>query len=230
MCGRFVGYRRKEELLDLFPIDQCEIEVTANYNIAPTQEILAIVRQDGQNHLRHFHWGLVPFWAKDTSIGARMINARAETVHSKPSFRTAFKKRRCLIISDGFYEWQGEKGNKQPYFLTIPDEQPFAFAGLWETWDDRGKQKHAYHSCTIITTAASETMRPIHHRMPVILKPAVYDQWLDSDFQDAKVLKQIITDEIITDLVNHPVSKQVNRVANNAAGNIKPLKQMDLDL
>jgi len=230
MCGRFVGYRRKEELLDLFPIDQCDAEVTASYNIAPTQEILAIVRQDGQNHLKHFHWGLVPFWAKDTSIGARMINARAETVHSKPSFRTAFKKRRCLIISDGFYEWQGQKGNKQPYYLTISGEQPFAFAGLWETWDNKGKQKPAHRSCTIITTAASEAMRPIHHRMPVILKPEVYDRWLDPDFQDADGLNQIISDQIITDLVKRPVSKQVNRVANNEATNIKPLTQLELKL
>jgi len=230
MCGRFVGYRRKEELLDLFPIDQCDVEVTASYNIAPSQEILAIARHDGQNHLKHFHWGLVPFWAKDTSIGARMINARAETVNAKPSFRNAFKKRRCLIIADGFFEWQGEKGKKQPYYLTIPEEQPFAFAGLWEIWDNHGEQKPAYLSCTIITTAASEAMRPIHHRMPVILKPEVYDQWLDPDFQDADVLKQIITDQIITDLVNRPVSKQVNRAVNNEATNIKPLKQMNLDL
>jgi len=230
MCGRFVGYRGKEELLDLFPIDQCEVAVSASYNIAPSQKILAIVRQDGQNHLRHFHWGLVPFWAKDTSIGARMINARAETVQSKPSFRTAFKKRRCLIISDGFYEWQGEKGNKQPYFLTLADEQPFVFAGLWESWDDRGKQEPAYRSCTIITTAASEAMRPIHHRMPVILKPEAYDPWLDPNFQDAEALKQIITDQIVTDLVNRPVSKQVNRVANDAATNIRPLEQMELKL
>ncbi len=230
MCGRFVGYRRKEELLDLFPVDQCEVEVTASYNIAPSQEILAIVRQEGQNHLKHFHWGLVPFWAKDTSIGARMINARAETVHTKPSFRTAFKKRRCLIVSDGFYEWQGEKAKKQPYYLTIPSEKAFAFAGIWETWDNRGKEPRAYRSCAIITTAASEAMRSIHHRMPVILNPDVYDQWLDPDLQDAGVLKQIITDRIISDLVNRPVSKQVNRVANNQATNLKPLKQMELKL
>ncbi len=230
MCGRFVGYRRKEELLDLFPIDQCEVEVTASYNIAPSQKILAIVSKGGQNYLQHFHWGLVPFWAKDTSIGARMINARAETAHSKPSFRTAFKKRRCLIISDGFYEWQGKKGKKQPYYLTIADQQPFAFAGLWESWDNHGKESPVYQSCAIITTAASESMRPIHHRMPVILKPEAYDQWLDPDFQDVEVLKQIIADQVITDLVNRPVSKQVNRVANNEAANIEPLKQMELDL
>jgi len=110
MCGRFVGYRRREELLDLFPIDRCEVEVTASYNIAPTQEILAIVRQEGQNHLKHFHWGLVPFWAKDRKIGNRLINARAETVAEKPSFRSAFAKRRCLIVADGFYEWKKLNG------------------------------------------------------------------------------------------------------------------------
>ena len=230
MCGRFVGYRRKEELMDLFPIDHCEVEVTASYNIAPSQEILAIVRQDGHNHLRQFHWGLVPFWAQDTSRGARMINARAESVDTKPSFRTAFKKRRCLIISDGFYEWQGEKGRKQPYYLTTSEEKPFAFAGIWEAWDNRGKQSEIYRSCAILTTSASDAMRPIHHRMPVILKPEAYDRWLDPDFQDTNALKQTIADQIITELVNRPVSKRVNHAAHNQASNIKPLKQMELKL
>jgi putative SOS response-associated peptidase YedK len=230
MCGRFVGYRGKEELMDLFPIDQCDAEVSASYNIAPSQEILAIVKQDGRNHLQRFHWGLVPFWAKDISIGARMINARAESVDSKPSFRTAFKKRRCLILSDGFYEWQGEKGHKQPYFLTIPEEKPFAFAGIWETWDNRGQQSEGYRSCAIITTAASDAMRPIHHRMPVILKPEIYGPWLDPDFQDVDELKDIITDRIITELIARPVSKQVNTATNNQPTNIRPLKQMELKI
>lgn len=168
MCGRFVGFRRVEELMKHYPIDVTTVEVTENFNVAPTQEVLAIVRHDNQNHLEKLNWGLVPFWANDKRIGGRMINARSETAANKPSFRTAFKKRRCMILADGFYEWKGKKGHKQPMFLTLPNGNPFAFAGLWETWDNKGKEP-AYRSCTILTREASESVRPIHHRMPVIL-------------------------------------------------------------
>ena len=137
MCGRFVGFRRIEELMDFFPIDMANVAATENFNVAPTQEILAIVRHEGQNHLEKLNWGLVPFWSKDTSIGSKMINARSETAATKPSFRTALKKRRCLILADGFYEWTGKSGHKQPMFLTLPDGSPFAFAGLWEIWDNQ---------------------------------------------------------------------------------------------
>jgi putative SOS response-associated peptidase YedK len=230
MCGRFVGYRSKEELLDLFPIDACKATVKGNYNIAPSQEILAIVRQENKNYLETFHWGLVPFWAKDISIGNRLINARAETVHTKPSFRNAFKKRRCLILSDGFYEWAGDAGKKQPYYLTIPGEGPFVFAGLWERWDDRGNQSPEYRSCTIITTVASKATRHIHHRMPVILKSQAYEQWLDPQFQDIEGLQEILQHMTVTELTSRPVSTQVNAVRNNDPSNIKPLKQMELAL
>jgi len=230
MCGRFVGYRSKEELLDLFPIDECRTEVKGSYNIAPSQEILAIVRQENKNYLDKFHWGLVPFWAKDISIGNRMINARAETVHTKPSFRNAFKQKRCLILSDGFYEWSGDAGSKQPYFMTIMGEKPFAFAGLWESWNDRGKESPEYRSCAIITMAATDAMRHIHHRMPVILKPEVYEQWLDPKFQDTQGLREILNSMNITEICSRPVSRQVNAVQNNEPSNIKPLKQMELEL
>ncbi len=179
MCGRYVGYRNLEELLEHFPIDETACEATASYNIAPTQEVLAIVSREGENWLDKFHWGLVPFWAKDVSVGNKLINARSETIDKKPSFRVAFKKRRCLIPADGFYEWQGEKGNKQPIYLSLPGQEPFAFAGLWERWTPKEADSEEYRSCTIITTAASESVKPIHHRMPVILKPEKYDQWLD---------------------------------------------------
>jgi putative SOS response-associated peptidase YedK len=128
--------------------------------------------------LEKLHWGLVPHWAKDISTGYKMINARVETVSSKPSFRDAFKKRRCLILADGFYEWKGEKGQKQPFFITLPDEKPFAFAGLWETWRDKDKQEDSYRSCTIITREASESLKDIHDRMPSVLNPDSYDAWL----------------------------------------------------
>ena len=217
MCGRFVGFRKIEELIEYFPMDDANVEVVANFNVAPSQEILAIIRHDKQNHLEKLHWGLVPFWANDTTIGNRMINARSETVATKPSFRTAFKKRRCLIIADGFYEWKGKKGQKHPLFLTLPNGNPFAFAGLWEVWDNKGKEP-PHRSCTILT---SESVMPIHHRMPVILKPDAYDFWLSPDNQDVESLQKIIQNQIYTELTSTPVSKQVNSVKNRP-DNIQP--------
>lgn len=143
MCGRFVGVKKLEELQSHFRIDRLEAKISPNYNVAPSQMIPAIVQQDDQNVLQTFRWGLVPFWAKDPSIGNRIINARAETVDSKPAFRNAFKKRRCLIPAAGFYEWKGPKGSKQPMYITLPDEQPLGFAGLRELRDDRGKAAEA---------------------------------------------------------------------------------------
>ena len=224
MCGRFVGYRNLDELKEIFPIDRSACEVTANYNVAPSQEILAIFNQQGENWLDKFHWGLVPFWAKDTAIGNRMINARAETVAEKPSFKNAFKKRRCLIIADGFYEWKGPKGQKQPMLITLPDKKPFAFAGLWETWDKKDPQT-PYRSCTIITTEASLSVRDIHHRMPVILKPEVYSHWLNPGNQDIADLTKILEEESLTELISYPVTKQVNSARHNDASIIEPIAE-----
>ncbi|WP_372677225.1 SOS response-associated peptidase [Desulfosarcina sp.] len=224
MCGRFVGFRSVEELIEHFPIHVANVEPTPSYNIAPTQEILAVVRHDAQNHLEKLHWGLVPFWAKDTSNGSRMINARSETVAAKPSFRTAFKWRRCLILADGFYEWKGEKGHKQPMFLTLPDGRPFAFAGLWEAWDNRGKEPTAYRSCTILTREASVSVMPIHNRMPVILKPEGFEMWLSRGNQDVRSLQDIIQNKAYTELKSVPVSKQVNSAKVNRPGNLRPLE------
>jgi len=229
MCGRFVGFRKLEELEKYFPIDKSVVEAAANYNITPSQKILAMVRRDQKNVLDLFHWGLVPFWAKDISMGNRLINARAETVASKPSFRTAFKKQRCLILADGFYEWKGVKGKKEPFFLTLPDKKPFAFAGLWETWNDKGKIDQSYLSCTIITKPASESVLPVHHRMPAIVSPEKYAAWLDPDNQDAGKLEDILENWTIRDLINQPVSKQVNNARTNDASNIKPLRQTEID-
>ena len=223
MCGSFVGFRSLEELKENFPIDKAACEVTANYNVAPSQEVLAIVRQAGENWLDRFHWGLVPFWAKDITIGNRMINARSETISEKPSFRNAFKKRRCLILADGFYEWKGEKGRKQPMFITLPDGRPFAFAGLWETWNPKSDSESLYKSCTIITTQASESFSEIHHRMPVILKSKIYEPWLDPHNDNLDELKNILQYETIQELVSHPVSKQVNSARHNDPTCIEPI-------
>ena len=224
MCGRFVGYRKLDELQEFFPIDRANCDVTANFNVAPTQEILAIYNHQGENWLDKFHWGLVPFWAKDPSIGNRMINARAETVAEKPSFKNAFRKRRCLIIADGFYEWKGPKGQKQPMLITLPDKKPFAFAGLWETWRKNDRQT-PYRSCTIITTEASESIRDIHHRMPAILKPEVYSLWLNPAHQDIANLKKILQEERLTRLISYPVTKQVNSTRNNDSSLIEPFNE-----
>jgi putative SOS response-associated peptidase YedK len=224
MCGRFVGFRKLEELIKHFPIDVANVRITSSFNVAPTQEILAVARHEGKNLLEKYHWGLVPFWAKDTSIGSRMINARSETLTTKPSFRTAFKWRRCLILADGFYEWKEEKGHKQPMFLTLPDGRPFAFAGLWEIWDDRGKEPTPYRSCTILTREASASVMPIHHRMPVILKPDAYSPWLSRANQDVRQLQDIIRNRVHTELNSVPVSKQVNSPKVNTPGNLKPIE------
>ena len=223
MCGRFVGYRKLEELKEFFPIDRSACEVAANYNVAPSQEVLAIFNHQGENWLDKLHWGLVPFWAKDPSIGNRMINARFETLAEKPAFKNAFKKRRCLIIADGFYEWKGSKGQKQPMFITMWDKKPMAFAGLWESWARQDQQNAPYRSCTIITVAACEALRDIHHRMPAILKAGLYGQWLDPQNQDTDRLKEILQNGLITELVSHPVSKQVNSTRNNDPSCIEPV-------
>ena len=223
MCGRFVQYNLLQVIQQTFNIDAVSFEVIPNYNVAPTQEILAAVRHDNEIKLEKLHWGLVPFWAKDISIGSGMINARAETVASKPSFRNAFKKRRCLIPANGFYEWKGDKGNKQPYYVFIPSGEPFAFAGLWETWTDKESgEESVYKSCAIITTSASGAIREIHHRMPVILDPKFHEKWLSAQVQDPKKLEIILQKGLIHDMKYYPVSKLVNSVKNNDPNCIKP--------
>lgn len=228
MCGRFVGFRKLEEIRQYFPIDDACCEVSANFNVAPSQKILAIARIDGANVLGQYHWGLVPAWAKDRSMGQKMINARSETVAEKPSFRDAFKKRRCLIPADGFYEWVKIKGQKQPMFITRPDGQPFVFAGLWERWQERKGVEEIYYSCTIITRAAEGPMAKIHHRMPVILAKGAFTSWLDERNQDKAGLLSLMQTHAVTDLVARPVSRQVNTVANNGPSNIQPI-QMEFD-
>jgi putative SOS response-associated peptidase YedK len=224
MCGRFVQNIPFETLQQNFNIRTSTHDIIPNYNVAPAQEILVIIKHDNENNLEQLHWGLVPFWAKDISIGSRMINARAETVSQKPSFRNAFKKRRCLIPADGFYEWKGKKGNKQPYYVASSSGEPFAFAGLWETWADKeSDEESVYKSCTIITTAASEGIREIHHRMPVILDTNFYEKWLNAEIQDPKGLEIILQDGLIHDMKYYPVSTFVNSVKNNDPNCIKPI-------
>ena len=229
MCGRFVGYQSLEDLRAYFPIDHTACEAVANYNIAPTQKILAIAIQGNAHVLDQYHWGLVPSWAKDVSIGRRMINARSETVAEKPSFRSAFRKRRCLIPADGFYEWIDHKGNRQPVYLTLPEQRPFGFAGLWEQWQNPQQPDMPYRSCTILTAPATGTMRTIHHRMPLIVQPQSYEQWLGPAAIDANQLAAMVAANPAATCTATAVSSKVNSVRHNAATNIAPHRQLKLD-
>lgn len=222
MCGRFVRHSSLELIEKTFNVDRPAFEVTQCYNIAPTQAVLAVVR-NGHAGLVQLHWGLVPFFAKDASGAARMINARSETLATKPSFRNAFRKRRCLIVADGFYEWTGPKGQKQAWYISLPSDGPFGFAGLWEVWraDDR---KTEVRSCTIITADASPGLRDIHNRMPVILRAGAYDAWLDPANQNAERLRQILQNDSHVEFERTAVSSRVNYVGNSDASCIEPLQ------
>ena len=226
MCGRFARYSLSRELERYFHAHPPSFELQPNYNVAPTQEIPVIVIHEDERHIKKRHWGLVPFWAKDISIGSRMINARVETVTSKPAFRAALKQRRCLIPADGFYEWLGKSGSKQPYYFHLPSGEPFAFAGLYEVWEDKEAPPEAgpYKSCTIITTEASDSVKDIHNRMPLILKPEAYDEWLDPNNKESTKIEQILKRGSVKDLKCYPVSKLVNQVGNNKKECMEPLK------
>ena len=215
MCGRFVIFRDFEQIELFFPIDTTAVELRPNYNIAPTHEIPAIVNHGGNNEMVLFHWGLIPFWAKDRSIGYRMINARSETVATKPAFRNAFKARRCLILADGFYEWKKIKGKKQPMLITLSDGSPLAFAGIWETWQPKESELGPIKSCAILTTAACDVLAEIHHRMPVILHKDAWQAWLDPENKDVNGLQRLMAENTLTEFTFHPVSTQVNSVRNN---------------
>jgi len=223
MCGRYALYRDIEQLKTRFPIDRVESETTPSYNVAPNQKVSVIIYREESNILNKMHWGLVPFWAKDTKIGSKMINARLETVATKPAFRDAFKKRRCLIPADGFYEWYGAKGQKQPVFITLPDKKPFVFAGLWEAWQDKAEPGNVYLSCTIITREAAGGLEQIHHRMPVVLAPKAYDAWMGPGKDEVESLLNILSWGSVADFSFYPVSKHVNSVQNNEPGNIEPV-------
>ena len=222
MCGRFVGYRNLDELKMFFPIDKAACEVTSNFNVAPSQEILTIFKQDGKNWLDKFHWGLVPFWTKDPSIGNRMINARAETVHRKPAYRGAFKYRRCLIPASGFYEWDKLGGSRQPYYISRSDGRPLALAGLWEARADC-QSGEVLESCTILTTSANQTLGRIHDRMPVILEQDDCGLWLDHRVQRTEELTGLFRPAAEEILQMTSVSTYVNKAGHEGAVCVAPV-------
>lgn len=179
MCGRFVLITDLKNIQKKFDIQNISCEHRPNWNIMPNQSVLAVIHHNGVNQLVCFMWGLIPSWSKDPSIANKLINARAETVDKKPSFKDAFKRRRCLIVADGFYEWKKEDKNEIPLYFYLKSNQPFGFAGLYETWTSPDKKE--INTCVIITTAANELIKPVHDRMPVILSGEQEKVWLQSD-------------------------------------------------
>lgn len=209
MCGRFAFYSPSEAVAALFGVT-ASVEVEPRYNIAPTQFIAAIREDaDKERELVMLRWGLVPFWAEEPSIGNRMINARAETVAEKPSYRTAFRHRRCLVLADGFYEWRRMGDMKAPYFISLANGEPFTLAGLWESWNDK-ESGESLQTTTLITTDANEFMRPLHHRMPVIVQADAADEWLTGSDQES--LQHVL--ERTPSLQAWPVDRRVNNARN----------------
>ena len=212
MCGRFTLSQPINAIASAFNIAQIP-PLEPRYNIAPTQLIPSILSAPGgEKQLQMLRWGLIPSWAKDAKISAKLINARAETVSEKPSFKAAFKRRRCLIIADGFYEWQRQEKKKQPYYFRLQNAQLFAFAGLWEQW--KSPDEDIINSCTILTTEANDLLRPIHDRMPVILESKDYGLWLDSEAQQPQ-LQQLLRPYQADLMTSYTVSTKVNNPKNN---------------
>ena len=212
MCGRFTLIADLMELAQRFQFDANGLTVKSAYNVSPTQGVLTVVGGDTKQGT-FMRWGLIPYWAKDTSLGSRMINARAETVAEKPAFRDALRKKRCLILADGFYEWQRTRSAKRPMRAVMRSGEPFAFAGLWSTW--RGTKGNRISSCSIITTVANDLLRPIHDRMPVILPKGQEEFWLDISVEDSDALTSVLTPYPAPAMEMYEVSTLVNSTGND---------------
>jgi len=238
MCGRFVATSPPDQIAAYFGADVAVETLGENFNVAPTHDVYGVVAPKGGDadstpRLEAFHWGLIPSWAKDRKIAARMINARSETLAEKPAFKGLFKKQRLLVPMDGFYEWKaGTEGGpvtakgkpaKQPMFIHRTDDAPLAVAGLWSAWKDPEAEPHAdgrarwLHSATVVTTAANATMAPVHDRMPVLVPQSRWSEWLDPSNDDIESLVTLFDMSGDTSLRMHPVSTDVNRVSNNRA-------------
>jgi putative SOS response-associated peptidase YedK len=221
MCGRFALKAPPRTIQEHFHLPET-IDLPPRYNIAPSQNI-AVVRKLPQNEFRQLdmlRWGLIPHWAKDMKIGYKMINARGETLAQKPSFRAAFKKRRCLVVADGFYEWKHSGSSKQPYYVHFKDNSVFAFAGLWESWNNH--DGNIIESCTIITTLPNELIRKIHDRMPVILLPEQYELWLQASSPEQS-LQELITPYPADEMEAYRISTEVNSPQNDSPSCIIPV-------
>jgi len=222
MCGRFTLFEADKILSKEFGVSGVP-PLSPRYNIAPSQPIAAVrtPHTGAGRELALLRWGLIPSWSKDPAIGNRLINARAETVQEKPSFRSAFRRHRCLIPTNGFYEWQRQEGGKQPFFVRMRDERIFAFAGLWDRWES--SDKDVIETCTILTTAANTVLAPIHGRMPVILPQAEYARWLDPALKDPDSLSPLLVPFPPEEMLAIPVSPRVNAPSTDDEKCIAPL-------
>lgn len=216
MCGRYTLKTPLDALVKQLDLTGQPPSLSPNYNVAPTQNVAAVM---SGRRLETLRWGLIPSWAKDEGIGARLINARTETINEKPAFRSAFRRRRCLIPADGFYEWRRVNGGKQPYYITLRGGEPFVFAGIWESWS---RAEEDVLSCAIITTKANPLVAEIHARMPVIIPAAAYDDWLDPE-ADAHEALALLEPYPADAMDAYPVSTHVNRPANNDERCVQPL-------
>ena len=219
MCGRYTLRTPVERLAEEFGFEGSPVEISANYNVAPTQSVATVLEEGGQRRLEVLRWGLIPPWADDPQIGSRMINARSETAPEKPSFRRAFRERRCLIPADGFYEWQRTNGAKQPFYIHMQDGRPFAFAGLWESWGKGGEGE--VRTCAILTTEANAVVGEVHERMPVIVAPDAYDVWLDPA-SERDELVGLLGPYPVDEMEAYPVSRFVNSPSNNDPRCVEP--------
>jgi putative SOS response-associated peptidase YedK len=229
MCGRFTQERSDRELAEWFEAEPLVDGPGGRFNVAPTDPVSIVVEKDDRRGLASYRWGLVPFWAKDRSIGSRLINARAETLASSNAFRESFAQRRCLVPADGFYEWRRDPGRRQPFAIRRTDGTPLAFAGLWSGWRDR-ETGEVLRTFTIVTTGPNGLMTPIHDRMPVVLSPETWALWLDPSLQDIGELQGLLVPAPDEGLVAYPVETLVNNVRNNGPALIAPLGPPTADL
>lgn len=224
LCGRFSLTTELDALIERFQIDQVTIDdYSPRYNIAPSQQVPTLIRANNGNRLGTLKWGLIPFWAKDPSISNKLINARSETADEKASFKHALKKRRCLILSDGFYEWKRSKNQKTPMRIQVNSGQPFAMAGLWEQWKDEDK---AVYTCTILTTEANEMMEDIHNRMPVIISKEAQTNWLDPSIDDYETIREMMRPYPAKEMSAYEVSSIVNSPKNENSSCIVPVEEI----
>jgi putative SOS response-associated peptidase YedK len=229
MCGRFVQAERPETYAEFFSVDDVKVDrLPASWNVAPTDRVYAVAEHDRRRQLGSFSWGLLPWWAKDRKMAARTINARAETIATKPAFRDSFTAKRCIIPADGFYEWERKVKGKLPHYIFSSDGSPLALAGLWSSWKDPETEERV-RTCTIVTGEPNVLVSPLHDRMPVVLPPGSWAAWLDPEIDDPERLQALLTTPPAAGMSEYAVSTLVNKVANNVPELITPLETGAVD-